>query len=197
MFRVTFVCTGNRCRSPLAAGLMRSLVGDMSIEIDSCGTLDAEDQPSPTETILAARALGVDLTDHRSRHLSRCGLEAADLVLGFEYGHVAAAVVEGEASPSRTFLLSEFIRLAGDPPSSHSDPEAAARAVVAAAAAARDASSGFVPGEEIEDPIGRPADVHAQVAGQLGSLCRALVRSLWAPRDTEVAQQRRPTGDTG
>jgi protein-tyrosine-phosphatase len=40
VFRVAFVCTGNRFRSPLAAALFRSAAEGLPVEVASAGTLD-------------------------------------------------------------------------------------------------------------------------------------------------------------
>jgi len=39
-FRIDFVCTGNRFRSPLAAELLRRAIGGLPVEVASVGTLD-------------------------------------------------------------------------------------------------------------------------------------------------------------
>lgn len=184
MFKITFVCTGNRCRSPLAAALVRRLKADTPLEVSSCGTMDVEGAPSPPGAIEAARALGVDLSPHRSSYMMSCDLLNQDLVIGFERSHIAAAVVDGGAEHGRTFLLLELIRVLeqGDPPLAHLGIEASARARIEHADGLR-RSSGFVAGEEIEDPIGGPATVHRRTAERLDELCERLVRLLFpAPR---------------
>jgi UDP-glucose 6-dehydrogenase len=45
--------------------------------------------------------LGIDITSHRARSLSRVRLRDVELVIGFEREHVALAVSDGEARPMR------------------------------------------------------------------------------------------------
>lgn len=163
----------------MASGLVSAAAAALPLVVDSCGTISSEGHPAPTVTIEAARELGVDLTSHRSRFLGSCDLAGKDLVIGFERSHVAGAVVEGGAVPERTFLLLELVRLlrGGDPPH-EVDPLVRARAVVAEADALR-ASSGFVPGEEIPDPIGKPIQVHREVARELSVLTREVLDRLF------------------
>ncbi len=71
---VLFVCTGNICRSPTAAGVFRALVKreDLSgrIAIDSAGTHDHQLGHRPdVRALSAARLRGYDLSRHRARLL--------------------------------------------------------------------------------------------------------------------------------
>ena len=59
--------------------------------------------------LAAAEAQGIDVAAHRSRLLD--SIAAADLVVGFERIHVAAAVVDGGAQRDRVFTLPELVPL--------------------------------------------------------------------------------------
>lgn len=66
MIRVCFVCLGNICRSPTAAGVMRKLVADAGlsdrIEVESAGTGDYHVGQRPdSRSAAAARARGIEL----------------------------------------------------------------------------------------------------------------------------------------
>lgn len=108
---VAFVCTANRARSPFAAALLRRHLAGSGIEVESFGTLDQAGTPALLPAVRSARAFGVDLTAHRSRRIGSRTLIAHDLVIGFEAFHVATAVVDGGASGSRTFLLTELAEM--------------------------------------------------------------------------------------
>ena len=85
--RVTllFVCQGNICRSPFAAGLMRQLgAGHSRLQVASAGMLPRPGRPTPPFGIEAAAAHGVDLAPHRSAHLSREDAEGATAILIFD-----------------------------------------------------------------------------------------------------------------
>lgn len=107
-FWAVFVCTGNRARSPLAEALLRRRVEGLPVRVSSCGTLDLGGLPALPEACAVAAGLGVDLRAHRSQALRPGMLAKADLVLGFEPGHVEAAVGLGQADPRRVFLLLEL-----------------------------------------------------------------------------------------
>ena len=188
MFSISFVCTGNRCRSATAEALLRLRTSALPIEISSCGILDVEGSASPVETREAVSGLGGDLSAHRSRALARCDLGVSDLTIGFEHRHVAAAVVDGGADPRRTFLFPELLRLlekVTEVPSS--TIEERARLLIESADRARGPAKNFVPDEEIVDPMGRSAKVHRRTAEQIDSLCGQLAGHLFRPLpDPEV-----------
>ena len=108
-YRVVFVCTGNTCRSPLAAYALQHALGTDAARIDvvSAGTQAWEGQPASAYTQQVAAEAGIDVSAHRSRPVTPELLEDADLVLVMEPAH-RAAVVQAGADPERTFVLSEW-----------------------------------------------------------------------------------------
>lgn len=92
---VLFVCTGNICRSPMAAGVFRTLVRRAGLTdtftIDSAGTYDGHaGAPASLLAIEAARRRGYDIDDHRARLLVNEDLERFDLPLAMDRTHLAA-----------------------------------------------------------------------------------------------------------
>jgi protein-tyrosine phosphatase len=186
VFTIVFVCTGNRCRSPSAEGFTRALARGLPVEVTSAGTLDLGEVPALAETVAAARAFGVDLSTHKSRAMVSAGLERADLIVGFELDHVAAAVVEGNARRERTFTLPEIVRLLEGVAPAPGDLEERARAAVAGAHRKRMEHDAFVPREEVPDPIGRPPEVHEQTANTVMRLCERLIVGLFGRSGSSV-----------
>jgi protein-tyrosine phosphatase len=103
-----FVCTGNTCRSPMAAGLARMMlakrlgctVGRLPAqgwEVLSAGVWADEGRPASDEAIQAARKLGADLSDHRSRKLTKDLIDQADMIFCMSREHVDAVL---ELSPA-------------------------------------------------------------------------------------------------
>lgn len=65
---ILILCTGNSCRSHLAEGILRHLLGP-SYRVESAGS-----KPAGTVHPLAVRALaetGIDISKHRSKHLDQ------------------------------------------------------------------------------------------------------------------------------
>ena len=82
MKTVVFVCTGNTCRSPMAAGLFHVLLrqnGVTDVAVTSCGTGAFPGMPPTDQAVTAAAEYGADISDHRSRPLSSYLLAEGDL----------------------------------------------------------------------------------------------------------------------
>ena len=80
--RVLFVCTGNICRSPLAAALWKKRHPRLSAA--SAGFIPRPGRPAPDNVQAAACARGASLADHRSRTLDETMLRASDVIVLFE-----------------------------------------------------------------------------------------------------------------
>jgi protein-tyrosine phosphatase len=180
-FEILFICTGNQCRSPMAEVVTRTLIEGLPVNVSSAGTSVGHAAPSPKKTLKAASALGYDLGDHRSRPLDNAELNAADLVVGFEIAHVAAAVIEHDADRAKTWLLPQLVgmleRLPAQPPSDSDDLVTVARARLAAAHGQRSSASPML-GDQIADPIGRSGRVHQATARTIEDLCKRMVPLL-------------------
>jgi protein-tyrosine phosphatase len=179
-FVLAVVCTANRFRSPLAAAVVRRHTAGLPVEVRSFAAAGPSGPAALPEAVSRARPLGVDLADHVAARLGAGDLRDADLVLGFERAHVAAAVIEAGAPRERAFTLPEFVPLAESavvPP--ERDAARHARAVVAAAAAARGPGSRNGPLPELADPAGGPARGYDAAATDVAELSRRLVRALF------------------
>ncbi len=97
-----FVCTGNTCRSPMAAGLARNIlaetlgckVGDLprhAVKVLSAGISAADGARATPQAVEAARALGADISRHRSQNLTRELINEADVVFCMTDSHVYQA----------------------------------------------------------------------------------------------------------
>jgi low molecular weight protein-tyrosine phosphatase len=178
-FHVVFVCTGNRARSPLAEAFFRSKVGGAAARVESYGTLDLGLEPPLSEAITAASAFGIDLRGHRARSLHGVTLDHADLVVGFEAYHLAAAVVDAGALAERTFLLRELVDLVQDLRPITVNEIHDTRAVVASAHARR--ASFRRSSLALADPYGRSKRVYREVARTIDSLTSTLAMRLFGP----------------
>ena len=101
---IAIVCQGNICRSPVASALLqRELEGEPRIRVSSFGNLPRLGVPSPPNAVAAAKSWDIDLTMHRSQHLSRDAVQSANLIIIFDetnrewienrYPSVAAPIV--------------------------------------------------------------------------------------------------------
>ncbi len=127
LVRVLFVCTGNTCRSPLAAAALSAELGDDAarVEIASAGTSAMDGQPASAGTRDVAAREGIDLSSHRSRRTTAALVRAADFVFVMEPAHRAALEALG-APGERVHVLSEWPQ-PGEPGLPVSDPFGASR----------------------------------------------------------------------
>lgn len=82
---ITFLCTGNTCRSPLAEGLFKKI--NPEIEVYSAGLSAVFGMNVSENSVLAARDYGVDISEHVSRPLSGELLMETDLFVCLSHSH--------------------------------------------------------------------------------------------------------------
>ncbi|WAA12186.1 low molecular weight protein arginine phosphatase [Fervidibacillus halotolerans] len=107
MIKVLFVCTGNTCRSPMAAALLHNKQIE-DVEVQSAGIFAMEGlDASP----LAKQVLNEnDITyNHSSRLLTEKEVEWADIILTMTKSHKDFIVQHFERAKGNTFTLNEFI----------------------------------------------------------------------------------------
>jgi protein-tyrosine-phosphatase len=110
---ILFVCTGNLCRSPMAAVLLRKMLAGRGEEggwvVESAGTWTIEGEPSPSGAAIVLVERGLDLSAHRSRRVSGELLGRFDLILTMESRHEEALKVEFPHLADRIFMLTDMI----------------------------------------------------------------------------------------
>ena len=173
MFEIVFVCTGNRCRSPYAQIRLSGLSPDW-VAVSSAGTLDIPGARPPKELRQVASDRSVDMSAYRSRSLRDVDANRVDLVLGMTLDHVARAVVDRGAEASKSFTLTEFVRLVEAFEDASGESLESARDLVARAHEQRFSSNVFVPADDVEDPMGGPVRAYVEMADKVDNLCDRL-----------------------
>lgn len=179
--RILVVCTANVCRSPVAERLLaRQLVEHHRPAIvASAGTHGGQHEVHP-HTVDAAGAVGLDLSDHRSRAVDAPMLagEGADLVLTMEREHLRHIVALDPSVWPRAFTLREAVRRASQlGPAGDSFHEW--RSQLGAGRRAADLLRPD-PADDVADPYGGPAAGHASMVTDLDQLTATLARLLAA-----------------
>ena len=121
-YRVLVVCSGNTCRSPLAAAALLDALGPDAdkVEVLSAGTAAWEGQPASEGSVVVARQSGLDVSGHRSRRATPQLVRGADRILVMDREHARAVQALG-ADPARTHVISEW-PAPGEPDLPVSDP---------------------------------------------------------------------------
>ncbi len=110
---LTFVCTGNTCRSPMAEGLARSLLAlhlagapeDFGFTIRSTGVFAGGGSPPSEHAVTALRGMDIDIAEHRSRPAISAEIGAADRVYCMTASHVDSLTLSLPPGKARHVIL--------------------------------------------------------------------------------------------
>ena len=110
MSPILFVCTGNTCRSPMAAALAEKIFTEAGIktEILSAGVSAYPGQPASSHGITAMKECGLCLLSHKSAAVSDKLINDAALVLTMTKTHRAMLHSDYPASCEKIFTLGEY-----------------------------------------------------------------------------------------
>ena len=90
---ITFVCTGNTCRSPMAEGLFKKIIEEKKLDgitCSSCGIYAFAGDSATSEAVEAVRGMDVDISAHRSRPFSEYIADETDLFVCMTPSHAQA-----------------------------------------------------------------------------------------------------------
>lgn len=112
--RVLFVCTGNTCRSPMAEGLCRAILGERSdYEVSSAGVAACLGLPMSPESAAILKERAVATADFASRPVERELLEHATHVFAMTHGHLLVLEDEYPDLVDKFYLVTEFADIPG------------------------------------------------------------------------------------
>ncbi len=148
---IVFVCSGNTCRSPMAAGLAAQILsGKLHIPVDelpnqhvlvrSAGVHAASGMPAAPEAVKVVGEMGADIHKHRSMPLTDDLLRRADMIYTMTQAHRDEIIAHAPLLSEKTFTL---------------DPDG-----------------------DIEDPIGKGEQVYRRTAQRLEKLIRYRLAEL-------------------
>jgi glycine hydroxymethyltransferase len=106
---VLFVCTGNICRSPIAEGLFRRLIGNRKdIEVASAGVHAVRGQPPSLYAVQVCAEEGADISGLRSQPLTPALADQATHIFAMTGAHLETIQTLFPQTAEKTFLLREF-----------------------------------------------------------------------------------------
>lgn len=111
MKHILFVCSGNTCRSPLAEGIARLVLGgepELEVVVSSAGTSAVEGVAASSHSIAVAGEHGIDIGDHEARLLSSALVRDSDLIVTMGERHRETVGAIDPDALAYTFLLTSF-----------------------------------------------------------------------------------------
>jgi protein-tyrosine-phosphatase len=113
MRSVLFVCTANRCRSPMAEALFKQEVArrgeTAQWQIQSAGTWTEPGLPATQFSQMVMERRQIDLAPHRSQPVDGELLRAAGVILVMTQNHRESLLVEFPEIAGRVYLLSQLV----------------------------------------------------------------------------------------
>jgi protein-tyrosine phosphatase len=89
-----FVCFGNICRSPMAVGIARKVLGN-NVRVESAGIAAGKGSAASGEAVLVLKAVyGTDISGHRSMAFGAVDASSFDYVIAMDlyvYGRIKEA----------------------------------------------------------------------------------------------------------
>lgn len=110
---ILLVCTGNTCRSPMAAALMQKKIlerfggtaDSVPISVASAGISAGGGDPASSGARQAIRSYGLNLESHQSTQIHSYMIEQADLVLVMGYRHRSVLCSQWPEYSDKIFML--------------------------------------------------------------------------------------------
>ena len=165
-FNVLVLCTHNRTRSVMMAGLLRKHLGnDRRFGVTSAGFRE-EGLPALPEAVALLAEQGIDASGHLSRRVTPEMVRSANLVLTAEKQHVVSVVADLGGDFDRVFTLLEFVHYATSPTDARPRGAVYMRINVA----------------EVEDPTGRQPAVWRNVFNGMDTWCHQVAAIMQRPR---------------
>ena len=120
--KILFVCTGNTCRSAMAAAMLNDIAmkNDLNVLIDSAGVFAGIGEKATDEAIKAMAKRGIDLSGHRTKSLTDELINMADVILVMTSAH--KQLIESMAK-GKVFTLLEYAGDEGDIPDPYGGDE--------------------------------------------------------------------------
>ncbi len=106
---ILVVCVGNICRSPMAAALLKSALGEQDgISVESAGLGALVGHPADDFALELMEEMGEDVSQHRARQIHPDMVKEADLVLVMETKHKRSIDIADPTARGKVHRLGEW-----------------------------------------------------------------------------------------
>ena len=109
--KIVFICTGNTCRSPMAAALASSIFAKagLAIEVTSAGVSAWANQPASRHAISVMTDKGLCLAAHKAALVSEALFDGAVLALTMTSTHKVILLSDYPNAKDKIFTLGEYV----------------------------------------------------------------------------------------
>ncbi|WP_440708381.1 arsenate reductase/protein-tyrosine-phosphatase family protein [Herbiconiux sp. YIM B11900] len=181
--RITFLCTGNICRSPLAEKILRARLadlGDTHAVVSSAGLHAVVGAPMEAQPAEIATRYGAD-PQHTAAQATADVLRSSSLVLTMTREQRAEVSREYPFALKRSFTLIEFVRILDELPSEVRRPSLQEEGGLFDTVMEASRFRGMIAlGDEddIDDPYRRSAETHERVGTRIAEVTARLAAQL-------------------
>ncbi len=111
-FIITFVCSGNICRSPIAEAILKKMITKTKyrshIKVQSAGTLDLPNSQAHDFAISVCSDIDIDLTDHLSQPITKKIVEDSELIFCLAQNHINYLLKRYPQYKNKIFMLKQW-----------------------------------------------------------------------------------------
>lgn len=109
--KILIVCSGNTCRSPMAAGLLRMLGSDRGLNVDVCtaGLAHHPGRRVAEHAVAVMREWGQDISADYSKPVTEADVGWADLILAVAHCHADDLADQFPSVASKVRALEEDV----------------------------------------------------------------------------------------
>jgi protein-tyrosine-phosphatase len=112
---VLVICTGNTCRSPMAAKLLQHALAAEKpplnqLVVESAGVAATLGEPASSNSVAALNKVKIDLSQHKSQPVTQELIDRAFVILGMTDSHLDTLMFDNHPNlPEHIYLFREFI----------------------------------------------------------------------------------------